>query len=247
MNKEKVLLIAGCSHAAGAEIDGSMDSRSNRQQSFGNLLARMIGYRAINIAAPGSTNPTIARSIQEWMASEYKKDTMDLLVLVAWTENFRMEVVAPTGSSYHNEYPDWKSPSADLFLRITPHYMSSRPEEKAIISACNKLITYSPTYVDIISAILVLQMQSLFKAEGVKYIMCDSMETFSDDIGVQQYTNLIDQTYYMNMNDRNSAFYWKYEQQGFKNPKAKYFHHNEEPHILYAKELFLFGKQRNLF
>ena len=36
---EKIMLIAGCSHAAGSEIDGTEDSVYNRQHSFGALLA----------------------------------------------------------------------------------------------------------------------------------------------------------------------------------------------------------------
>jgi hypothetical protein len=37
--KEKILLIAGCSHTAGSEIDGSEDSKHNRKHSYGNQLA----------------------------------------------------------------------------------------------------------------------------------------------------------------------------------------------------------------
>ena len=34
MKKEKILLIAGCSHAAGSEIDGDEDSQYNRDHSL---------------------------------------------------------------------------------------------------------------------------------------------------------------------------------------------------------------------
>jgi hypothetical protein len=58
--KERVLLIAGCSHAAGSEIDGTEDSIYNRQHSFGNLLAEKLGRRPINIASSAANNQCIA-------------------------------------------------------------------------------------------------------------------------------------------------------------------------------------------
>ena len=40
MKKEKILLIAGCSHTAGSEIDGNEDSTYNRENSYGGLIVR---------------------------------------------------------------------------------------------------------------------------------------------------------------------------------------------------------------
>ena len=76
--KEKILLIAGCSHAAGSEIDGTEDSSYNRQYSFGNLLANKLGCRAINISSSASNNQCIARTILEWFSECYNSEIMDL-------------------------------------------------------------------------------------------------------------------------------------------------------------------------
>ena len=86
------MLIAGCSHTSGSEIDGSEDSPFNRSHSYGGVLAEKLGYKAINIAEPGSTNPTIARSILQWFDTEYKPEEMEVFVVVGWTEVTRMEV-----------------------------------------------------------------------------------------------------------------------------------------------------------
>jgi len=61
--KKKIMLIAGCSHTAGSEIDGTEDSKYNRLHSYGGILAEKMGYIPVNIAEPGSTNSTIARSV----------------------------------------------------------------------------------------------------------------------------------------------------------------------------------------
>ena len=63
MTKEKIALIAGCSHSAGSEIDGNQDSSYNRDNAFGSVLAKKLGYRPLNISVTGATNSGIARSI----------------------------------------------------------------------------------------------------------------------------------------------------------------------------------------
>ena len=42
------------------------------------------------------------------------------------------------------------------------------------------------------------------------------------------------------MLDNDAAFFWHYRNAGYENPKAKYWHHNEEPHRLHAEKLFNF-------
>ena len=60
------MLIAGCSHAAGSEIDGTLSSPDNRKASFGNRLAEMMNHVPINIARNGSSNGAIHRSVLNW-------------------------------------------------------------------------------------------------------------------------------------------------------------------------------------
>ena len=55
----KLMLISGCSHTAGSEIDGSQDSKYNREHSFGAVLANMMGYTPINMAEPAAPNSSI--------------------------------------------------------------------------------------------------------------------------------------------------------------------------------------------
>jgi hypothetical protein len=120
--KENVLLINGCSHAAGYEIDGndiSFDSVNNRQQSFGNKLALFLQFRPINIATGASTNSAIMRSTIEWIEENYKSDEMKLTVLLAWTEPSRLEApIMKKSGATDDEYADWKTKSHKNFQRI---------------------------------------------------------------------------------------------------------------------------------
>ena len=36
------------------------------------------------------------------------------------------------------------------------------------------------------------------------------------------------------------GFFWRYRDLGYNNPKARYWHHGEEPHKLFADELYQF-------
>jgi hypothetical protein len=75
MKKEKILLIAGCSHAAGSEIDGNEDSEYNREHSYGALVAKKLKRKPINISQVGATNTGISRQVQQWFHNVYNPDT----------------------------------------------------------------------------------------------------------------------------------------------------------------------------
>jgi hypothetical protein len=72
--------------------------------------------------------------------------------------------------------------------------------------------------------------------------MCSTMHMFQPKEHFTSYlVNLIDESKYYNLKtDQDESFYWKYRNLGHENPKAKYWHHSEEPHKLYAEELYKF-------
>ena len=114
------MLVAGCSHAAGAEIDGTQDSVYNIQNSFGNVLSNMMEFVPINIASSASANPTIARLVLEWFSKNYDPSTMEVFVTVAWTESSSMELPSEQGTDYSstNKKEDWLSVYDQRYLRI---------------------------------------------------------------------------------------------------------------------------------
>ena len=68
------------------------------------------------------------------------------------------------------------------------------------------------------------------------------MHMFTHNISTAVYSPLAakDSTRYYNMFDNDRSFYWYYRNKGYENPLAKYWHHSEEPHRLYAEELYEF-------
>lgn len=237
------MLIAGCSHTAGSEINGTEDSIYNRQKSYGNQLAYKMGYTPINIAEPGSTNPTIARSIIQWFSEVYDAATMEVFVVVGWTESNRMEIPWNRPSHYaaHCPFGDWAATSSTDFMRINMGWPGSDPEEKRMIPDYHRFMAQNESYIEIVSANCVLQIQYLLMAKQINYIMCNSMHMFTaKNKNIKFYIDQIDTTKYYCLTDNDQAFFWKYRNAGYINPKAKYWHHDETPHAMFADELYNF-------
>lgn len=252
MPKEKVMLIAGCSHAAGSEIDGNQDSKYNREHSFGGVLAKKMEYRPVNISAPGSTNPTIARSIIEWIDTEYDSEKMELFVLVAWTDSVRMEIPADRINPYHlysGNAADWSSRTSEQYSRILLGYEGDSETERKQIAYYHRFISDNYIYLGILTLNLVLQVQYFLKMKNINYLMCNTMALVENNIHghMDFYFNQVDQNKYIWLTDSKKSFYWRFRDAGFVNQKAKYWHHGEEPHRIFANELYEFIKEKYVF
>jgi hypothetical protein len=158
---KKIMLIAGGSDLAGSEIDGTEDSTYNRQHSFGNLLAAKLGYDPVNIATNGPTNSGIARSVLEWFQQNYDASTMDVFVLVGWSESIRVEAPVdwPTPYEMWNGAADWFTTSSRDYLRVNMGWKGTDARELDIIARTQEFMAQNETYLEIYSANLVLQLQ----------------------------------------------------------------------------------------
>lgn len=232
--KESVLLIAGCSHAAGSEIDGTEDSTYNRQHSFGNILAEKLGKTPINISACGSTNHTIARSVLNWI---YNNNNNDITVIVSWTDSSRVETSFYRPNGHVPLAADWFDSSANDYLRINAGTPIFKEDERSTIEYWQKFIAEHSDWLEIYSLNLILQIQFFLKSLGIKYIMCNAGYMTQLTSRTQQYIKFIDNNHFYNLLDFEQSFWRKFLNQGYKNEKAKYWHHGEEPHKIFAQEL----------
>jgi hypothetical protein len=244
--KEKVMLIAGSSDLVGAEIDGTEDSWYNRHNSFGNLLAYKMSRRPINIAMAGSSNQTITRSVLEWFADQYDDSRMDLFVLIGWTESLRIEVPTEEVYPWHkaNVFADWFSKTSQNYFRVNMGY-DGNDRERKMIRYYQEFLATNETLMQILSAKDILFLQYLLKSKNIDYLMCNTLHMFTDNPHVKFYTDKIDQSCYYKMLENDQSFYIKYKNLGYHNPKAKYWHHDETPHKLFAEELYQFIQMRN--
>jgi len=237
------MLISGCSNAAGFEINGIEDCEYNRQNSFGNLLAQKLDRKPINIAMGAQSNNAVARSVLSWFDTEYDSNKHDVFVLVAWTESARMDIPYSPPVDYANPGADWYCENNKHFININPgivlqEWMSDK--EKTYTHDVQMFMTQYGEYTEMVSWINVIMLQNFFKARNISYLMCNTMHMFDYNMTSSIYKSMVDEQYYYNMMDNDNAFYWYYRNLGYENPKAKYWHHNEVPHQLYAEQLHQF-------
>jgi len=243
MTKEKILLIAGCSHAAGSEIDGTEDSSYNRDHSFGNILAKRLNMKPVNIAIVGATNTGIARSVSMWFRDVYDPKTMDVNVLISWSEPIRLEIPHNHQYDYKSANPavDWFDTTQNKYMKVIIGWNGMSDEEKAKTPALHRFMTDNEHYLQVYCVNLVLQLQYMLQSKHVGYIMCNSMQQYTEDNeAIKDFLPLVDPTKYYQMHELDEGFYPKYKRLGYVNEKAKYWHHGKEPHMLYAEELLLF-------
>lgn len=238
---ERKLLIVGCSNSAGSEIDGTMDSQYNRDHSFGNMLAtEHLDRTPINLGVGGLSNQGIARTAMKWINSEYDANAHDLMVLVAWSEVTRMESPcedALRDYSHGAEFAERQYHMNNLYHQINMGWSGDTDEEKEFFGKYQEFMGHNVKYLQTMGAVHVLWLQNYFKANGIKYLMCNTMNMFEPGPHLSIYSRNIDTDYYYNAFDDTKAFYWYYRNMGYNNPKAQYWHHDEEPHRLYAQEL----------
>lgn len=238
MTKTKKLLGFGCSHASGAEIDGSMDSDYNRKHSFGAVLAESLDRHFVSLSSHGSTNATIARMIIEYIENNYEEDTDDLFVLIPWTESIRIEIpsMSPIWYNEVDKGMDYHSKTYHNYHRVNLG-LTEADGYPIDLQSYQKFIAENENYFQIYSANLVLQIQYYLKSKNIPYVMCNTMHMFTESKWINFYLDRIDKSCYMDCLDNESAFYWYYKNQGYENPKATYWHHDETPHQMFAEKL----------
>ena len=240
--KEKILLIVGCSHAAGNEIDGTGESEYNREHAFGAKLAERLHRRPINMSLGGLCNQGIARSAMRWIDRHWDKETQDLMVLVCWTERGRMEI--PVTQSQMQYYPKgsekYKLHVNNMYYQMNMSWIGGTPEEQEYLKPYQEFLAENVKFLETLSAMQVVMLQNLFKANDIPYLMCNTMDMFQLGPHISNYTALMDTSKYYNAFDNESSFYWYYRNMGYENVNAQYWHHDETPHELYAQELYDF-------
>lgn len=249
---DKILLIAGCSHAAGSEMNGSTDSVYNRCNSFGNILARKLDRIPINIAQHGLSNQGIARVVMNWFHYQYNEKLQDVQVLVAWTESLRTELPRTDEKSdtlsIISRSSDWLDETSKHYYNFNFASKGSSDKEIMAIESAERFIANNEIFMEINSAYNIILLQQFFKANNIKYMMCNTMHMFTSYVKqIENLLPLIDQTKYRNMMHGGESFYLKYKNLGYTNPKAKYWHHGEEPHQLYAEDLYNFIGESKCF
>ena len=248
--KEKILLVAGCSHAGGYEIDGDMDSPYNREHSFGGLLTKQSRIfsdrKLINISTGGISNSYILRNVLLWFQECYNPDLHDVFCIVAWSDSSRWEMPLAHGQYIpdNNEYLPWFTDKHNDYLTIQLGWIHEHPdrmEQVPMQKTYHNLIAEFPEQMEILSFNYALQLQWFFKSHNIDYVMCDTLHNFkSQTLWITP--ELIDATKYFNAGNPDEAFFLKYDRLGYANVSRDFMHLGSDAHYEYSRELEVFLK-----
>jgi hypothetical protein len=94
-------------------------------------------------------------------------------------------------------------------------------------------------YLEILSATYVTQLQFFLQMKKVKYLFVNTLYMFTQEHEtLAWYKEQIDRKRFLDFDNNSEPFYYKYANLGYKNTKAKYYHHDEVPHKLYSEHLY---------
>ena len=235
-------LIAGCSHSAGFEIDGSEDSAYNRSKSFGAVLSSMLTHTPHNISLGAQSNSAIARSVIDWVTQNGINNRKGIsinpaFVVVGWTESTRIDLPSAHDVDHagSNRAVDTYTTVNDRFLQINSGWEGFTAYEQSIMPYWHEFMVKQTAMLDLITVKEIYMLQQFLQGRGIDYVFCNTMEPYAGTRYTEWYWRQIDHTkcYW-----DPKGFFHKYRDLGYENPKAQYWHHDEVPHRLYAEELY---------
>ena len=251
MDKKKILLVTGGSDPMGMKIDGTGDSEYNRRHSFAGRLTdagRIFqDYTSVNICVGGISNSFILRNTLLWFEENYDPDVTEVFVIIGWSDSARWEAPVKNSSDPKSVWPcgDWMAKENDDYLSIQLDWPQGSRENFPELDRVHEvykefMLNSPPQQMELFSLNIALQLQWFLKSKNIPYLMTDTLHNVkTDNVFVEPYLNMVDKLRYINFGQPDEAFYTKYVELGYTNPKDtfKYFHHGEDAHLHYSHTL----------
>lgn len=224
----------GCSHTHGSMIDGKNGtSQYNKNHAFGPQLAKMHGWKYINMGVPGGSNTYIFRAAINFLQKHYK-DNNDYLFLIGWTCQDRMELRYADATRWrHHTEGDLVDTKYIPFTVGTSKGLMKTYQHR-------KLLDLAPLFFDRIKdhdewAGYAFGLQNIFKQKNIKYLMFNTCQAIEETRNNKNVVKKLDTEKYLHPLNEDQAFvYWALNR-GFK--KTKCWHHKEDAHIAWAEYL----------
>ena len=232
------ILINGCSHSAGSEIEGSGigEGNYNRDNCFGALLAKKLNLPRVNLALPGASNDYIARTTLFWCL-EHPELISSTLFLIHWTGADRMEYFA-------NEYKETRSWVDEQYDKAVGHvhlasvWSGFLDKDIDLVKKIAKFIFRKDCHWEINRYLNILQIQELLKAHGAKYVFRNGFNCAVKALRYEQYYTKIDQDNFYGLFDKSESFFEHCLEAGFSIEGQQYWHHGIDAHEYWADRLY---------
>lgn len=232
------VLINGCSHSAGSEIEGSGigEGNYNRENSFGAQFAKALNCSYTNIAYPGASNDYIARTTLYWILDN-KELAKRTLFLIHWTGTDRTEYFYDEGKTSAFDFIPFK-PDTNVTHLHPQHYPDWAPKQwtKNLDVLSNQLFL-NHTQWDINRYNNIIQTQEFLKSNGYKYVFRNAFQCCENRPRYKYYIDKLDKDNFLHWDNAEESFYDHCINVGYDVEGQQYWHHKLDAHTYWAKKL----------
>lgn len=234
------ILINGCSHSAGSEIEGSGigESNFNRENCFGAQFAKKLNVSYTNLASPGAGNDYICRNTVFWCLNNSDR-IKDTLFLIHWTSPWRMEYFVDD----HIQEPDlfWQDVVYDKnvgFVTGGDRWNNFLKEDQKIVKRIQKNIFLKDTHWHIQKYLNVIYLQTILKNFKARYIFKNGFDPLPLQTRYDQYSKKIDTKNFVNPFSEDGSFFEHCLQAGHNINGQEFWHHKLPAHTYWANKLY---------
>lgn len=234
------ILINGCSHSAGSEIEGSGigEGDYNRENCFGAVLAKRLGLGYTNLALPGGSNDYINRSTNMWILDNFEL-AKKTLFLIHWTGSNRSEIFFNESNteSYWNFIPYVSDKNVGHIH--ADHYAPIFPKElQRNLDTLSKHMFINEEHWEINRYLNAINLQTVLESFNFKYIFRNGFQACATDSRYLYYQQKIKQNNFIGFGDTKYSFFEHCLDAGFSVEGQQYWHHRKEAHEYWANILF---------
>lgn len=234
------ILINGCSHTAGSEIEGSGigEGNYNRDNCFGAKLARKLGVVYTNIALPGASNDYINRSTAMWILDNpgLAKRT---LFLIHWTGSSRSELFTDQieTNSYWNFLP-YVSDTNVGHIHPDHHAPIFPTDMERDVNNLSKYLFLNDTHWEVNRYLNIINLQTILEMQELPYIFGNGFQACAKGSRYDYYSNKINKSKFLDYNDETRSFFQHCLDAGFSIDGQQFWHHKKEAHEYWATLLY---------
>jgi hypothetical protein len=222
-----LLLVNGCSHTAGAEIDFEWQD-SCYEKAYSRWCADALGWEYKNLAVSGASQERIIRTTIDWVGSNYKNN--EIYVAIMWSGPSRNEFYDSDKNKYIQIIPNNDEIYKKQFTHTQYTYYKSYV---AVQDRYSQMVKWHN------NAIL---LQSYFRSLKIRYLFLNASEPLRNDENKLDHLALqIDFNKYPWAYDATNSYLNVCKNRGFKKPahvtRSSSSHLGEDAHIFYGKNL----------
>tara|TARA_Y100000114_G_scaffold47027_1_gene42842 strand:- start:650 stop:1390 length:741 start_codon:yes stop_codon:yes gene_type:complete len=235
------LVVNGCSHAAGAELEYPCQGQCY-DKAWGKYLAQRLDFDYDNLSMSGASNHRIVRTTYEYLFEQIKKEKniRDLFFVVMWPGFYRTEVHFDKKESYNfdNNWLPLIVGNDSSYFETFPKYLYEYYRGWTVFT--DNTMSITDFYND------VLNLQNLFLRYKIKYLFLSATPGPADMAQSQEfhkYSLHVDKKKFDGFRDGNLSFTSKAHIAGkqisrFSVDSGFNSHYDEDTHKWYADYLF---------